>query len=217
MRLLDLFCGAGGAAMGYSRAGFDEIVGVDINPQPRYPFEFVQMDAMDVLRHGWHVDDGPIDVIHASPPCQAYTVAQNASKNAAAHPDLIHEVRECLEFIGLPYVIENVVGSPLRNYVQVCGLGLGMNVRRHRWFESNLPLMGVPCSGDSIKDYFVIFGHEVRNRRKGTAAGRKNCIAVGREAMGIEWMTRGELSQAIPPDYTEFIGSQLIAQLEKAS
>lgn len=189
--------------------------GVDNRPQPRYVGEqFVQADALEYLQG--LIDSGEIEqfsAIHASPPCQAFTMAQNAAKNAAAHPDLVTPIRELLKASGLPWVIENVVGAPLINPVMLCGLALGVNVKRHRLFESNLLLFSSGC-GNHNADYFVIFGHEVRNRRTGHAAGRKNKIAAGRDAMGIDWMTRGELSEAIPPTYTEFIGRQLVNVLE---
>lgn len=190
--------------MGYHRSGFD-VVGVDIAPQKRYPFAFHQGDALEFCRAHGH----EFDAIHASPPCQRYTRAQNAAKNADAHPDLVGPTREALNAVGLPWVIENVVGAPLINPVVVCGLALGLNVKRHRLFESNVMLFGTTCPSHDV-DYFVIFGHEVRSRRHGHAAGRKNSIAQGRTAMGIEWMTRGELSEAIPPAYTEWIGKQLM-------
>lgn len=191
--------------MGLHRAGFD-VVGIDIKPQPRFPFKFIQGDALEADLSGF-------DFVWASPPCQRYTRAQNAAKNAHAHPDLIDPVRRKLEAWGGPWIIENVVGAPLRNPVTVCGLALGLKVKRHRLFESNVPLEVPPC-GDHRQDYYVIFGHECRNRRHGAAAGRKNKIAVGREAMGIDWMTRGELSEAIPPAYSELLGRQVIAQLQ---
>jgi C-5 cytosine-specific DNA methylase len=180
-RLLDLFCGAGGAAMGYARAGF-EVVGVDIAPQPRYPFEFHLEDALEFLplRRIW----GDFDAIHASPPCQRWTRAQNAAQNADGHPDLITPLRPLLEATGLPYVIENVVGAPLRDPVKVCGLSLGLGVKRHRLFESNVSLFVPPCVDDSKRDYYVIFGHEVRNRRHGVAAGRKNPDREGPRGYG---------------------------------
>ena len=196
---LDLFCGAGGAGMGLHRAGFD-VIGVDVRPQPRYPFRFVQGDA---LRPPF--DLSIFDLIWASPPCQRYTMAQNAAKNADAHPDLVLPVRVMLRASGVPYVIENVVGAPLENPATLCGLAFGLKIKRHRLFETSFFMMTPPCPSHD-EDYYVIFGHEVRNRRKGVAAGRKNKIAEGRAAMGIDWMTRGELSEAIPPAYSEFIG-----------
>ena len=210
-RLLDLFCGAGGAAMGYHRAGFD-VVGVDINPQPRYPFEFVQMDALEAFDHfGWN----DFDAIHASPPCQHFSQMSKCRHGLAeTYPDLVDPARQLLIASGKPYVIENVTGSPLQNWAQVCGSGLGMTLQRHRWFESNVPLWGVPCA----------HGQNAWNPDYGHATGRKRrrVPVIGEwrikkhlqdEAMGIDWMTLPELSEAIPPAYTEFIGNQLLAHL----
>lgn len=206
-RLLDLFCCQGGAAMGYYRAGFD-VTGVDIAPQPRYPFTFIQADALEyVAAHGHEYD-----AIHASPPCQRYTRAQHAAKNADAHPDLVGPVRELLKASGKPWVLENVVGAPMTNAAVLCGLSFGLQVRRHRLFETSFFLMTPPCQCQG-QDYFVIFGHEIRDRRHGLAAGRKNSVAAGRKAMGIDWMTRGGLSEAIPPAYTEYIGRHLLGAL----
>ncbi len=199
MKALDLFCCAGGASMGLHRAGF-EVTGVDIAPQPRYPFTFIQGDALEADLDGY-------DLVWASPPCQRYTRAQNASKNAHSHPDLIPAMRAKLKVWGGVWIMENVVGAPLDNPATLCGLALGLNVKRHRLFESSLFLFTPPCPSHNV-DYFVIFGHEVRNRRHGQAAGRKNKIAEGRKAMGIDWMTRGELSEAIPPAYSEYLGRQ---------
>ena len=143
-RLLDLFCGAGGAAMGYHRAGFD-VVGVDIRPQPRYPFEFHQADALEFLLDGF-------DAIHASPPCQAHT-ALSVMWNAREHPNLIPETRRLILEIGLPYVIENVVGArrELDHPVEICGAALGLGtathqLARHRLFECSFPAMVPPCA-----------------------------------------------------------------------
>ncbi len=136
-RLLDLFSGAGGAAMGYHRAGF-EVVGVDIAPQPHYPFEFIQGDALLYLQAvPWLRDLSRFDAIHASPPCQAYSQASaqwDSRLGADRHPDLLPEVRMLLEATGLPWVIENVPSSPMSNYVVLCGSSFGLGVRRHRWF-----------------------------------------------------------------------------------
>ena len=209
-KLLDLFCGAGGCSVGYHRAGFD-VVGVDLKRQPRYPYDFIQGDAIEYLKTA---DLTEFSAIHASPPCQKYSMAQNAAKNRDAHPDLVGPVRESLRATGLPYVIENVVGAPMEYPILMCGLAFGLKVKRHRLFESNLMIFSPPCPSHD-QDYFVIFGHEVRNRRKGAAAGRKNKIAEGRAAMEIDWMSRGELSQAIPPAYTHHIGAQLLAVIER--
>lgn len=210
-RLLDLFCGAGGASEGYRQAGF-EVVGVDINPQPHYPFTFHQADALTFPLDGF-------DVIHASPPCQKYSVANNIHQRE--HPDLIGPVRDRLVASGLPYVIENVPGAPLLSPVVVCGLGLGLAVKRHRLFESNLLLQDSP-HGDHKQPYYIVFGNTVMER--GTTLGRtdkngpilrRNHVAVeyGRQAMECYWMNRKELSQAIPPAYTRYIGQQIMLQL----
>lgn len=234
--LLDLFCGAGGAAMGYSRAGF-EVVGVDIKPQPRYPFEFVHADALTVLRQlDQGIDIGvtgkrewwdvTFDAIHASPPCQAYTHAKHmGNRGRDDHPDLLAPTRDLLKQAGLPYVIENVPDSPMLEHVVLCGSSAGLpDLERHRWFETNWPLMVPPCA------------HGVRGaaRFPGTprANGSKpdsrivNLMASGTshemlaEAMGIDWMPPSgwrptqELRNAIPPAYTEFIGTQLMAHLK---
>lgn len=209
MRILDLFSGAGGAAMGYHRAFPDaEIIGVDIVPQPRYPFNFVQADAMTYPLDGF-------DLIHASPPCQAYSVANNVHKKP--HPDLLPATRDRLKAQRAPWVIENVPGAPMETFALVCGLALGLNVKRHRWFESSAVLMSTACPKNHPGDWLLVFGHSVMERghvvRK-TPAGhntthrRHTTVARGREAMGIDWMNRDELSEAIPPAYTEWIGRQ---------
>lgn len=219
MRLLDLLCGAGGCTKGYQRAGF-YVVGVDIDPQPNYcGDEFIEADALDPPAF---YDE--FDAVHASPPCQAYSIANNIH-NRKDHPRLIESTRELLEATGLPYVIENVPGAPLINPVTICGLSVGVNVKRHRLFETNWPLMVPPC-GDHSGDWLLVFGHTVLSRGKvvGKAKGGGNTIKRvhvgtdrGREAMGIDWMTRDELSEAIPPAYTELIGRRLLAQHIKAT
>jgi DNA (cytosine-5)-methyltransferase 1 len=206
MRILDLFCGAGGAAMGYARAGF-EVVGVDISPQPRYPFEFHQADAMTFPLGGF-------DAIHASPPCQAYSVATLQHRDTHTYVDLVEPIRTRLAARGTPYVIENVPGAPLRNWVQICGSGLGMTrIRRHRWFESNVALWGVPCAHGQNDDILSVVGHS-----EGSGKSGEGYLKADKEAaMGIDWMARDELSQAIPPAYTQWIGEQLIAELERSA
>jgi DNA (cytosine-5)-methyltransferase 1 len=204
--------------MGYHRAGF-EVVGVDIKPQPRYPFTFIQADALEYCReHGREYD-----AIHASPPCQAYSAANNIH-GRTDHPDLIDATREALMAAGRPYVIENVPGAPLRDPALVCGLSLGLNVKRHRLFESSgLLLLGTPC-GDHAGDWLCVFGNSCRGRChvSGRAkGGGPRCLRPTlptdrcRDAMRIEWMNRNELSQAIPPAYTEYIGRQLILSVSQ--
>lgn len=219
--LLDLFCGAGGAAMGYWRAGFD-VVGVDIKPQPRYPFRFIVGDALgylgDVRREGLR----RFDAIHASPPCQAYSDLKHRTKGT--YPDLVGQVRQALVASGLPYVIENVEGAPLLNPVTLCGTMFpGLRVIRHRLFESNRPLGSLPQHGR----HPLVYTRDKRKAHYGkldewaafvSVNGGGNCsVAAARDAMGIDWMTKAEINEAIPPAYTEFIGRQLIAALEAAA
>jgi len=199
--------------MGYHRAGFGEIVGVDIAPQPRYPFTFVQCDALEFVKsYG-----AGFDAIHASPPCQRYSMANNIH-GRTDHPDLVGPTRDALIATGRPYVIENVPGVPLVCAVVVCGLPLGLGVKRHRLFESNLLLFGTQCSSHD-GDWVSVFGHTVLERSpqigrtvNNSPIFRRKHLGTerGRQAMGISWMTREELSEAIPPAYTEFIGRQLL-------
>jgi len=209
MRLLDLFCGAGGAAMGYHQAGFDEIVGVDINPQPNYPFAFIQGDA---LEPPVRLDD--FDLIHASPPCQAY--AGLASKDGR-HPDLIPPTRKLLQ--GYPYVIENIEGAPLVNAARLCGSMFGLGVRRHRRFETSFLLMTPPCNhnGHEIRGYYgrnygpaLVSADAIQ--RKGRKPLYRGTIEEGKADMGIDWMGWDELREAIPPAYTKYIGEAFLAQ-----
>lgn len=213
-RLLDLFCGAGGAAVGYHRAGFD-VIGVDINPQPNYPYEFHQADAPEFLFDAYDKYDPfvYVDAIHASPPCQAYSPLRH--RTGEEYVDLVDATRSLLEATGLPYVIENVPGAPLRNPIVLCGssFGLGANgrqLRRHRLFETNFPVMAMPCNhhGQPIGVYGTGGGGQMTRGYKGTPEEY-------REAMGIDWATRAEIAQAIPPAYTEFIGGFLLAEIRR--
>ena len=189
--------------MGYYRAGFTDITGVDIKPMPRYPFKFVQADALEYLaEHGQEYD-----VIHASPPCQAYTMMQNIRHNSDAHADLVSSTRELLEKIGKPYIIENVYKSPLRAHFMLCGTMFGLKIIRHRYFECGwLPLLLMPpCNHTVIYDPYH---------------GKNRTADKFREAMGIDWMPNGggrnkpgSLDEAIPPAYTEYIGKQLMRVL----
>lgn len=214
--LLDLFCGAGGAAMGYHRAGF-EVIGVDVAPQPNFPFEFIQADwaePLTVLPGLWDRAGRPY-VIHASPPCQRYSTMTRRWDRSSEHPDLVDPVREHLELIGAPFVIENVVGAPLREPLMLCGsmFGLGAQgygLRRHRIFEAgggfsfSFPPAGCAHVGPALPVYGHPGGSSKRDGLKFPG------IAAWREGMGIDWMSGDELAESIPPAYTEWIGGQLI-------
>lgn len=201
--------------MGYYRAGFD-VVGVDIESQPRYPFSFVQADALTVDLSGF-------DVIHASPPCQANLKGLGAANRALGrdyeHADVIVPVRTRLKASGVPYVIENVVGAALHRPVQLCGSSFGLPIRRHRRFESNTLLLVPPCEHDreGPPQYWTSFrpGGKVRRSRVVQVYGRGAETHLWGPALGIDWMTPAELTQAIPPAYTEHIGRQLIAALAR--
>jgi DNA (cytosine-5)-methyltransferase 1 len=213
-RLLDLFCGAGGCAKGYADAGF-EVVGVDIAPQPHYPYAFIQADAMTFPLVGFQAT-------HWSPPCQGYTELNHANK--AAYPKLIGAVRERAQASGIPYVIENVEGAR-REFPQalmLCGSMFGLCIRRHRLFESNL-LLFAPCACKHDRNFYSIHGDHVWNRAKmgivrqdGRSRPGYGTFAEGSAAMGIDWMLRQkELANAIPPAYTAWIGAQLLTALEQ--
>lgn len=216
MRVLDLFCGAGGAAKGYQQAGFTDIVGIDINPQPNYPFTFIQGDAL----WGWENLDS-FDLIHASPPCQHFTRYRNAVKDITErYEDLIAPTRELLLASGKPFVIENVPNAPIREDLTLCGSMFGLDVRRHRIFEVH---------GFEIPQ--PLCNHKVWQRRKyKSSTGRQNLrftIEVGawdepledqKAAMGVDFdLTVRELSESIPPAFTRFIGGSFIQQAEDAA
>jgi DNA (cytosine-5)-methyltransferase 1 len=197
--------------MGYHLAGFD-VVGVDIKPQPRYPFEFHQADALTFPLDGF-------DAIHASPPCQAYSVTKSLSKKV--HPELVEPVRDRLMASGLPWVIENVPGAPLREPLVLCGTEFGLRspsghwVRRHRLFESNVFLMGAGGCNCSGKLTAYTTGHPPAETTlwKGWQMGRRDSAI----AFEIDWMVGDELAQAIPPAYTRHIGEQLLGAIEVAA
>lgn len=212
-RLLDLFCCAGGAGMGYHRAGFD-VTGVDIAPQPNYPFTFKQDDALEyVTAHGHEYD-----AIHASPPCQAHSaLTKGTNRGKREHLDLIPATRRALDVLGRPYVIENVQGATLRRDLTLCGEMFGLEVIRHRYFELGNWTMPQPAHrkhrgrvagwrhGILVNGpYFQVYGR----------GGRKGTVAQWQRAMGIDWTdVRRELAEAIPPAYTDSIGVQLMIVL----
>jgi DNA (cytosine-5)-methyltransferase 1 len=242
-KLLDLFCCAGGAGTGYSRAGFD-VYGVDIDPQPRYPFPFHLGDALDVLRRllrgeaiAFTAPGGSVVMlslndfaaIHTSPPCQFFSITSRA--HSVEHPDLLEPTRQALRESGKPYVIENVEGAPLVNPLRLCGSefrlraedvdGLPLALRRHRLFESNMWLMGAGgCSHDDtqVAGSYKASRHRTPEQRDNPArrGGYTPALPVRAALLGIDWpMNEHELAQSIPPAYTEFIGHQLIEQVSR--
>lgn len=220
-RLLDLFCCAGGAAVGYDRAGFD-VIGVDIDPQPRFPFGFLQADvlALDVrfLRS--------FDAIHASPPCQFATLLKHAPGGKSDHPNLIPATRDLLRRAGRPFIIENVeaAAAHLVDPIVLCGTMFGLTtegheLRRHRLFESNVAISPPsPCAHSDGPVVGVYGGHARRRSAKHGGRGTRDVWANGHrgamgEAMGMDWATCNEMSEAIPPAYTEHLGRQLLRHL----
>lgn len=197
--------------MGYHRAGFD-VVGVDVKPQPSYPFTFHQADALDFCRAQAHL----FDAIHASPPCQRYSIGRHIHHNGHDHPDLVDPTRQELERARLPWVIENVMGAPLHRPIMLCGLMFGLKVLRHRVFESSEMLLG-PAHPRHRKGNLTNShkGYSTGSHGFVTVAGNNFVREAGAKAMGIDWMRRREeLAQAIPPAYTEFIGRQLLSRIQ---
>lgn len=224
-RIVDLCCKAGGASVGYARAGF-EVVGVDIELQPNYPYTFVQADALEVLSDRSFM--ARFDAVHASFPCQGFSKTANLP-GANGAPDLVTIGRELLDATGLPWVMENVVGAPMRGAVMLCGSTFGLRapdvdgvvleLRRHRLFESNVFLLGSGGCDHQRHPIGCVFGsgggatpgyRDAPERDSGYVPA----VSVIRELMGIDWMSKAELSQAIPPAYTEFIGEQLMMELQ---
>lgn len=213
--LYDLYCGVGGAAMGYARAGY-EVVGVDKHRQPRYPFPYVRADVMQWLPQ--QIERGGLEQIalfHASPPCQAYSAISQGTNWGYGYPDFVARTRVLLEATGRPYVIENVMGAPLRRDVMLCGEMFGLEVIRHRIFELSRCAIAQPEHRQHRGrvagmrhgiwydgPYFPIYGH-------GTGKGS---LSEWKRAMGIDWTNvRCEITEAIPPAYTQWLGSQLLA------
>lgn len=216
-RLLDLYCGAGGAARGYHDAGF-EVIGVDINFQPNYPYKFIKMDALEILEilgtsayQHWS-EFNNIQVIHASPPCQRYSrMTQCHPGLSETYPDIVEDTRELLVQTGLPYVIENVETAPLKDPITLCAWAFGFRLYRHRLFESNMPISAphhyphtVPASpAGKWKEGTIM-----------SVAGHIAPMSLARQIMAIDWMTRDELVEAIPPYYTLHVGEQIMEALQ---
>lgn len=222
-------------ARGLQRAGF-YVVGIDNRPMPRYAGdEFHRDDALDVLRRlingerwqGYVLRD--FAAIHASPPCQKYSILRNASATGGSgHPDLVDPTRVLLLATGLPYVIENVAGAPLNHFVVLCGsmFGLGAagrQLRRHRLFETSFPVMSPPCQhqGEAIGVYGggatgrYTFENGAKRDKHGRRGAWQGTADEGREAMGIDWMTHKENTQAIPPAYGQHIGEYLMLEVRR--
>lgn len=193
--------------MGYHMAGFDEIVGVDIALQKRYPFEFVLGDALEYAAAHAH----EFDAVHCSPPCQGYSKTRHLRGNT--HPMLIEPVRELLKETELPYVIENVQGAPLLDPVLLVGSMFGLRTMRPRLFECSFPVPFVPAPPPAAKH--AKMGRPPKDGEYVHVVGHMSNVAYCREAMGIDWMTVAELAQAIPPAYTKFIGEYLIAAISE--
>lgn len=196
LRLLDLFCGAGGAGMGYHRAGF-EVVGVDSAKQPHYPFEFHQADALEYLAAHGH----EFDVIHASPPCPRFSKLTRLRGKPENHPDLIEPLRRILNTVSVPWIIENVEGAPIRPDLMLCGTMFGISFPKHRLFEMNRARLFLlpPCNHANVYDPF--HGGEQARRE------REKLLAL----YEIDWfMTRQEVRNCVPPAYTEFIGRRIL-------
>jgi DNA (cytosine-5)-methyltransferase 1 len=207
MKLLDLYCGVGGASVGYHQAGF-EVYGVDLKHGKRYPYTYLRADVLDVLRDEEYINQ--FDVIHASPPCQTHSITQhlrNAQGKTTSKLDLIPETRAALIASGKPYIIENVPGSPLINPIQLCGSSFGLKVRRHRLFESNLPLVGSACNHKLQGRPIGVYGSLNDEIPKGGKTA--STIDEARAAMDMPWAIWTELVEAIPPAYTKYLGGQV--------
>lgn len=197
MRALDLFCCAGGSSMGLSQAGY-EVVGVDIELQPEYPFEFIQANALEFDLAGF-------DFIWASPPCQAFTAYARRPNHVAPRPNLIPAMRERLTELDVPWVIENVPGAPLIDPVQLCGSSFGLDVRRHRLFETSFPVKAPPCDHTWQTPRFPPATNRTNLRCTVEVGVWRIPLNVQQHAMGINWMSRKKLSQSISPAYAKFL------------
>jgi DNA (cytosine-5)-methyltransferase 1 len=215
-RIADVFGGAGGSAKGYELAGF-EVVVVDSDPKlaKACPFEFVRMDAFEFLAD--HARE--FDAIHVGPPCQAFSPTK--ALHDTDYPRWINPVRIILDYLERPYVIENVVGARahMRNPIQLCGSSFGLGVRRHRLFETSFPIALVPPCAHYLQpepiDVTGTGASRIGPRLDGGGGNSRKPrnLSHAREVMGIDWMSRTQLAEAIPPVFTQFIGAPLAAHL----
>lgn len=206
MKLLDLYCGSGGASTGYAQAGF-KVTGVDISNHKDYPFTFIKANVLSLDKS--FLDQ--FDVIHASPPCQSFSSLRKlaiAQGHDSKKPNLIPQTRDMIKH--KPYVIENVPGSPLNNPVQLCGSAFDLKVRRHRLFESNMLLQGTNCYHKAQGKVIGVWGH--RNDQIPGGGKSASTIEEARMAMGLNYMNWANIIEAIPPAYTEYLGRQIIWQ-----
>jgi DNA (cytosine-5)-methyltransferase 1 len=204
VKVLDLFCCGGGAAMGLSKAfNTQDITGVDILPQKKYPFKFIRASALEVDLSGY-------DFIWASPPCQAFTKARKLQGNT--HADLVDPIRQRLIKSKTPYCIENVVGAPLINPIMLCGTMFNLQTYRHRLFECSFPIFEPPHLKHTVKQ--AKMGRPVKPGEFIQVVGNFTGIEFAKKAMGIDWLGQKELAQAIPPAYSEYIGKQYLKYLK---
>jgi DNA (cytosine-5)-methyltransferase 1 len=210
MRILDLYCKAGGASMGFRRAGCTDITGVDIEPQPHYPFAFIQGDAIEyLLAHGHEYD-----FIHTSPPCE-WASQFTPKSHRPNHINLIPATREALRVIGKPYIIENVEGAryELKNPLMLCGSMVGLRIFRHRYFEisPNTDLLLTPPCCHNFKPV-LITDHGGPNANGPGKPRQRASIEVKREAMEVDWMTENEITKAVPPRFITYLFQQMAVQ-----
>lgn len=215
--LLDLYCCAGGAGKGYADAGFT-VTGVDRDPQPNYPFCFTQDDVISYLKEKVKAIRLLVKVVHASPPCQDHCALTKGTNRGLVYDDYLAETRELLEWVGLPYVIENVAGAPIRKDLMLCGEMFDLRVLRHRYFEFGggltPPKIKHPKHRGRVAGmrhgvwyegpYFAVYGD----------GGGKGTVKQWQDAMGIDWTSvRREIAEALPPAYTRFIGEHVMKEL----
>lgn len=203
-KLLDLYCCGGGAGYGYEQAGFN-VTGVDIEPQDKHRGRFIQSDAIEFVRKYGHL----YDVIHASPPCQQYTKStKQFRKTGKRYDELIELTRQELIKTGKPYIIENVPDSPLINPIELCGAMFGLRTYRHRLFESNMNLVAPLHPVHDAKN--TKMGRKPAQGEFIQYVGHFSGVKEVQEMTGLYWLGQYELAQSIPPQYTKFLGEQVI-------